>query len=152
MRKCTLVLLLLAAVSLGAAFAQSGFWGGVSFGYPGLNLHVGAEDIFNTIDGRATLGFNYIGGGFVIAADALVGLPVDTAFPLNVYAGGGPLLVAGGGAGFGLGISVFVGGEFRLVDLNFPQGGVFLELGPTLSFLPSLGAGFLGRAGFNYHF
>jgi hypothetical protein len=152
MRKFTLALLTVMVLCLGSAFAQTGYWGGVSFGFPGVNVHFGIEDLTPAFDLRANLGFSYFGGGFTLGADALFALPIETTAPIDVYAGGGPLIAAGGAAGFGFGINVLAGLEYRLTELNFPEGGVFVEIGPTLLFVPAFGGGFVGRAGFNYHF
>jgi GTPase len=52
----------------------------------------------------------------------------------------------------GVGLGAFGGVEYRLGELGLPEGGVFLEVGPTSYVVPAFGFGFNGRLGFNYHF
>jgi hypothetical protein len=81
-----------------------------------------------------------------LGVDALIDLPVViTPLPAIVYAGLGPTFtVAVEDSGFAL--QAFLG-----TDGNQP-GGVFFEVGPTVELIPATDAGFLARAGFNYHF
>jgi hypothetical protein len=165
MRKWLVITLSMLALTWGSSFAQNQvvvvveepsptvdrYWAGVSGGFPGFNLHFGVHDLISPgIDGRATLSFTYV-GAFGLGADVLIALPVEVEGPFNIYGGGG-LFGAFGGGGTAFGLNLFVGGEYRLVDANFPQGGLFLELGPALLVAPGFGAGFNGRLGFNYHF
>lgn len=152
MRKFLVSLLAVAVLGGGAAFAQSGYWAGVSAGYPGAALHFGLENVSPNLDVRINAGYNYIGtGGFALGVDALYALPVDMgAAPIGVYAGGG--LGLGIGSGVSVGLNLFAGGEFRLVDAGLPEGGIFLEAGPSLGFSPSFNFGVTARLGFNYHF
>ncbi len=155
MRKLLISLIVIAALGTGGVFAQSGFWAGVSGGYPGAQVHFGVENVFAGLDVRANLNYFYFGAaatGIGIGADVLYGLDVDTGVvPIDVYVGGGPNIQVGTGA-LGLSIDAFVGGEYRLGELNLPQGGVFLEVGPVIKILPGFSADFIGRLGFNWHF
>ncbi len=152
MRKVLVSLIAVAALGTGAAFAQGGYWAGVSAGYPGAALHFGIDDIAPALAVRLNAGYNYIGtGGFALGVDALYDLPVDMGdTPIAVYAGGG--VGIGIGAGVALGVNVFVGGEFSLAQAGLPEGGVFLEVGPAIGIIPNFGFGVSGRLGFNYHF
>jgi hypothetical protein len=150
------VIVLICMLMLGGALGQEiqGLWAGISAGYPGVNLHVGAEDILDlggqALDVRGTAGFNYVGGGAaVISADGLFGLDVDTDLPINAYAGAG--LTARIGSGFSLGIEGVAGVEYRLGDVGLPEGGVFFEVLPVLYIIP-VNFDFNARLGFNYHF
>jgi hypothetical protein len=145
---------LLVFLSFSSVFAQAnlqGYWGGVSFGSPGISFHVGAEDALGAgVDLRGNLGYNYLfSRGVSIGADALFHFDTD-AGAIDVYGGAGGFLALGGG--FGLALQGLVGGEYRLVDAGFPEGGLFFELGPDLYLAPSVFLGFTGRVGFNYHF
>lgn len=155
MRKLLISLLVIATLGTGGVFAQSGFWAGVSGGYPGAQVHFGVENVFAGLDVRANLNYFYFGPaatGIGIGADVLYGLDVDTGVvPIDVYVGGGPNIQVGAGP-LGLSIDAFVGGEYRLGELNLPQGGVFLEVGPVIKVLPGFSADFIGRLGFNWHF
>ena len=157
MRKLLISLIAIAALGAGGAFAQSGFWAGISGGYPGAQVHFGVENVFPNLDVRGNLGFAYIGApgvgtGIGLGVDVLYGLNVDTGLvPLDVYAGAGPN-IAVGAAAVGFSIDAFVGAEYRLGELNLPEGGVFLELGPAIRVLPTFTAGLIGRLGFNWHF
>jgi hypothetical protein len=122
-------------------------------------VHFGVENVFSGIDVRANVGYQYVGvAGFGLGADVLYGLNVDTGtLPLDTYVGGG--LQFGIGAGGSLGIGAFGGIEYRLGEVGLPEGGVFLEVGPSLGyrFAPvapatSVFFDFIGRLGFNYHF
>ena len=159
MRKLLISLFAVAALGTGAAFAQSGYWAGVSAGWPGAVVHFGVENVFSGIDVRANVGYQYVGvAGFGLGADVLYGLNVDTGtLPLDTYVGGG--LQFGIGSGGSLGLGAFGGIEYRLGEVGLPEGGVFLEVGPSLGyrFAPvapatSLYFDFIGRLGFNYHF
>lgn len=125
------------------------YWAGVSFGYPGVYGHFGIENALGEgADIRANVGFSYLGGGFSLGADALFNIGVNNVdAPINFYAGGGPVISAG--AAFAAGVQGIAGLEYRLSDMDFDTGGVFLEIGPVIS---TVGFGFLGRVGFNYHF
>jgi len=149
MRKLIISLLAVAVLGAGAAFAQSGTWAGVSAGWPGAALHFGLKNVVQNLDVRANLGYNYV-GGFSFGVDALYALNLDTGpEPINTYLG------AGVGFAFGVGLvpslNILVGAEYRLVEANLPQGGVFFEAGPAISVSPFV-LGFSGRIGFNYHF
>lgn len=152
MRKFVISLIAVAVLSTGAAFAQSGYWAGISAGYPGAAVHFGIEDIAPNFSVRLNAGYSYIGTrGFALGVDALYDLPVDMGdTPLSIYAGGGVGL--GIGAGMALGVNLFVGGEFSLAQAGLPEGGVFLEVGPAIGVIPAFGFGVAGRLGFNYHF
>jgi hypothetical protein len=159
MRKLVISLLAVFVLGAGSAFAQSGYWAGLSAGYPGAVVHFGVENVFPGLDVRANLGYQYLGvTGIGLGADVLYGLAVDTGtLPLDTYVGGG--LQFGIGGGGSLGIGAFGGVEYRLGDVGLPEGGVFLEIGPSLGYRFAPGAGasnvrfdFIGRIGFNYHF
>src|SRR5690554_449704 len=150
MRKFLIALIAVVTLGAGTAFAQSGYWAGFSVGYPGAALHFGIEDVTPNLGVRVNAGYNYIGSGFALGLDALYDLDVDTGTtPIDVYVGGG--LGLGIGSGIDVAINAFVGGEFRLVDAGLPQGGIFLEAGPSFSLSP-FAFGIIGRLGFNYHF
>lgn len=140
---------LLAALVLGsgAAFAQNGFYAGASAGYPGAALHFGVEDVGAAgLDARLNIGYAY-DGDFSFGVDALYGLNVDTDdLPIDVYVGGGV------GADFGgsFFLKGLVGAEYRLVEIDVPALGVFVEVGPTFDFDGGVGAD--ARLGVNYHF
>lgn len=156
MRKLLISLIAVAALGAGTAFAQSGFWAGVSGGYPGAQVHFGVENVFAGLDVRANVGFNYYGFGaptIGVGVDVLYGLDADTgAVPINVYVGGGPNFTFVGG-NLGAGVMAFVGGEYALGDLGIPELSVFLEVGPAVKLLPQpFGFDFAGRLGVNYRF
>jgi len=152
MRKLLVSLITVVALGAGVASAQGAYWAGVSAGYPGASLHFGIADIAPDFSVRVNAGFNYIGTGFSLGVDGLYALPVDMGdTPIDVYAGAGVGLGIGGGA-LGVGLNVFAGGEFNLASAGLPEGGVFLEVGPSIGFVPAFGFGVLGRLGFNYHF
>jgi hypothetical protein len=163
MQKVTVTLLTILSLSLGTALAQTvtaptplpagQYYLGVSTGGTpsGLTFHAGAV---NALDNGFTLRGNLAvgsGGSFGIGADAIANLPIATQGPLAIYAGAGPF-AALGGIENNFGINFLIGGEFRLVDLGFPTGGVFLEIGPNLNILPRFTGGFYGRGGVNLHF
>lgn len=159
MRKLLTSMVAALLVAGGAAFAQdvdvvivedSGYFAGLSAGYPGAAVHFGIDDVTTNLDARFSFGYTYAGtSGATIGVDALYELDVDTdGAPVDVYVGGGV------GANFagtfyvrGLG-----GGEFRLVDAGLPQLGVFAEVGPAFGFGTGGGFGIDGRLGVNYHF
>ncbi len=150
MRKFLVALIAVATLGAGTAFAQSGYWAGFSVGYPGATLHFGIEDISPDLSLRVNAGYNYIGSGFALGFDALYDLPIDMGTaPIDVYAGGG--IGLGVGAGVDIAVNAVIGGEFSLVDAGLPQGGVFMEVGPSISLTP-FAFGVVGRLGFNYHF
>ena len=147
------LLALVAAIALmgGAASAQD-YWAGISVGTGG-SLHFGVENLAENLDARANLGFNFLfSSGFTFGADALYHFDLDTGdLPLDVYAGGG-LAFGVYDAAFGLGVNLFGGAEYRLIEADFPEGGIFFELGPLINFVPDFAPGAVGRLGFNYHF
>jgi len=159
MRKLILSLLAVAVLGAGSALAQSGFWAGVSAGYPGAVVHFGVENVFAGLDIRANVGYQYVGvTGVGLGADVLYGLAVDTGtLPLDTYLGAG--LQFGIGEGGSLGIGLFGGVEYRLGDVGLPEGGIFLEIGPSIGYrfdppedADNFKFDFIGRLGFNYHF
>jgi hypothetical protein len=159
MRKLVISLLAVFVLGAGSAFAQSGYWAGVSVGYPGAVVHFGVENAVQGLDIRANLGYQYLGvRGIGLGADVLYNLAVDTGtLPLDTYVGGGLQFGIGGGGSLGLG--VFGGVEYRLLEVGLPEGGVFLEIGPSLGYafapaanVSSVRFDFIGRLGFNYHF
>ncbi len=151
MRKFLVSLIAVAALGAGTAFAQGGYWAGFSVGYPGAALHFGIDNISPGLAARINAGYNYIATGFSLGADVLYDLAVDTGTaPIDVYVGGGVGL--GIGAGVDIGVNAFAGGEFSLAQSGLPEGGVFLEAGPAISFSPTFRLGIAGRLGFNYHF
>jgi len=152
MRKLVITLIAVAALGTGAAFAQSGYWAGVSAGFPGAALHFGIDNIAPGFAVRLNAGYAYIAPtGFAIGVDALYDLPVDLGdAPVTVYAGGGVGLGIGGGVS--LAINLFGGAEFSLAQAGLPEGGVFLEVGPSINVVPAFRFGVVGRLGFNYHF
>ncbi len=152
MRKLMISLVAVAVLGFGAAFAQQGLWAGVSIGFPGAAVHFGVEDVAAGLDVRGNAGFNYVGvSGFSLGVDVLYGLPVNTGdLPIDVYVGGGPGVSIGAPVGFA--INAFGGAEFRLVDVGLPEGGIFLEIGPSIAILPAFAGNFVGRLGFNFHF
>lgn len=149
MRKLLVTLIAAVALSAGAAFAQTGYWGGVSAGYPGASLHFGVSDVSPNLSVRVNAGYNYVGSGFAIGVDALYALPFDAGNALDVYAAGG--LGIGIGAGVDVALNILGGAEYNLAEAGLPQGGVFLEVGPSISLSP-FSFGVTGRVGFNYHF
>lgn len=156
MRKLLVVILAVLTMGAGSAFAQSGYWAGFSVGYPGAALHFGIDDVVPNLAVRVNAGYSYVGNtGFAIGADALYELAVDMGTtPIDVYVGGGLGIGIGAGSPT-ISINALVGGEFRLIDAGLPQGGIFLEVGPSFSFnLPANRPpfGIVGRLGFNYHF
>lgn len=157
MRKLLLSMFATLVVAGGAALAQdvivvddSGYYAGLSAGYPGAAVHFGIEDVTQDLDVRFSLGYTYAGtGGATIGVDGLYTLDVDTDdAPVDVYLGGGV------GANFAgtFYIRALGGGEFRLVDAGVPQIGVFAEVGPAFGFGAGAGFGLDGRLGVNYHF
>ena len=151
MRKVILSLLAVAVLGAGSAFAQSGLWAGVSSGWPGFAVHIGVEDVFADLDVRANVNSTY-GFAFGVGADVLYDLAVDTGtLPLDTYVGGGLNLILVPGA-IGVGVGAFGGVEYRLGELGLPEGGVFLEIGPELRVLPTIGFDVNARLGFNYYF
>src|SRR5690554_7805068 len=136
MRKVLICLTVAAAALLGSSFAQGGYWAGFSVGYPGAALHFGIDNISPGLAARINAGYNYIGaGGFALGVDVLYDLAVDTGTaPIDVYVGGG--LGLGIGTGVDVAVNAFVGGEFSLAQSGLPEGGVFLEAGPSLGFNP----------------
>jgi hypothetical protein len=162
----TLILGLLAALVLGggAAFAQTGAWGGLSGGYPGAAAHFGVEDVgVENLDARVNLGYAYAGAaGFALGVDGLYGLNLDTGeLAADIYVGAGVGMVVGEA----LALKALAGGEYRFVDLDLPQVGLFLEVGPSFGIdmndedlddddeeIYDGGFGFDARLGVNYHF
>ena len=71
MRKLLISLFAVAALGTGAAFAQSGFWAGVSGGYPGAEAHFGVENVFAGLDLRANVGYSYSVGALTVGAGVL---------------------------------------------------------------------------------
>jgi hypothetical protein len=160
MRKTVIVLLLVSGWIF--SFAQPAetpttatgerYWFGVSTSFPlGPGIYFGLSDVLGGVDLRTNTSL-FLGGGLDLGVDALIDLPVViTPLPAIVYAGLGPTFtVAVEDSGFAL--QAFLGTEVRLgTDGNQP-GGVFFEVGPTVELIPATDAGFLARAGFNYHF
>lgn len=161
MRKLIVSILAFVALGLGTAQAQDAFgttvdlspdyYAGIAGGLNGGNaaffLHFGISDLITEgIGTRFSLGYS---GAMGLGADVIANLPVNTGdAPLGIYAG----------AGLGIlfiprdtrvNIGVLVGTEFRFS--NFPEGGIFLELGPAFS-VTGHGTHFNLKAGFNYHF
>lgn len=150
MRKLLVSLITVVALGAGVASAQGSYWAGVSAGYPGASLHFGIADIAPDFSVRINAGYNYIATGFSLGVDGLYALPVDMGdTPIDVYAGAG--LGLGIGSGLDVAVNLFAGGEFNLASAGLPEGGVFLEVGPSVSLAP-FRFGVLGRLGFNYHF
>jgi|SRR5690606_24450848 hypothetical protein len=150
MRKVLICLTVAAAALLGSSFAQGGYWAGFSVGYPGAALHFGIDGISPGLAARVNAGYNYIGTSFALGADLLYDLPVDTGTaPIDIYVGGGVGL--GIGAGVNVAVNAFAGGEFSLSQAGLPEGGIFLEAGPSLGFSPFV-FGVTAKLGFNYHF
>ena len=150
MRKLILSLLAVAVLGAGSAFAQSGLWAGISSGWPGAALHFGVENAVAGLDVRANVTSTY-GFALGLGADVLYGLDVDLgALPLDTYVGGGLGVVFLSSLHLYLG--AFGGIEYRLGELGLPQAGVFLEVGPDLRVLPTIGFGVNGRLGFNWRF
>lgn len=164
MRKLLLSLFMLAALGFGTASAQDAFgatvalssdyYAGASLGAGlpggfGANLHFGISNLLTEgIGARFSAGY---AGGFALGADVIANLPVNTGdAPLGIYAGGGLGIAFKSTTRVGLGI--FVGGEYRLVNAGFSDGGIFLELGPAFSIAGGGGASFNLKTGFNYHF
>lgn len=136
-----------------AQTTSSGFWLGGSLGAPGINLHVGADDLLGeNVDLRGNVGYSYLfSPGVYVGADALFDINLDTGTaPVDTYLGAGAF--ASFGSNFGLGFTGLFGGEYRLAEAGLPEGGLFLELGPDLYLAPVTRIGFTGRFGFNYHF
>lgn len=164
MRKLLLGLLAALVLGSGAAFAQTGFWAGLSGGYPGAAVHFGVEGLgIDALDARVSLGYAYAGAeGFAFGVDALYGLDLDTGeLPVDLYVGGGVGMVAGEA----FAIKALVGGEYRFGELGIPELGAFLEVGPSYGIdmnnddldddgneIYDGGFGFDARLGVNYHF
>lgn len=114
MRKFLIALFAVATLGAGTAFAQSGYWAGLSTGFPfGVSLHFGMEDLLSPgIDVRFNVKGSTFGGavqtatstvlpaqtsptatysGFVfsVGADVLYNLDLATDPNLNAYVGGG---------------------------------------------------------------
>jgi hypothetical protein len=148
MRKLVISLLAVFVLGAGSAFAQSGFWAGASVGWPGASIHFGVENVAQDLDLRVNVGSTYT-LAFSVGVDALYNLNIDTGvLPLDTYVGGGAAIGVGPVTTIGLG--VFGGIEYRLTEVDLPEGGVFFEVGPAISF-PFL-VGVVARLGFNYHF
>ncbi len=158
MRKLLITLTVIAALGTGGVFAQSGYWAGVSAGYPGAQVHFGVENVFANMDVRGNLGFAYLGSYLEVGANVLYPLNVDTGtIPLDVYVGGGPSFGFVFAGALVVGVEAFAGIEYRLIDLGLPEGGVFFEVGPKFVFVTAGGLsgsafGPMGRLGFNWHF
>lgn len=157
MRRVLITLLAITAVGAGAAFAQGNqYWAGISTGAPGTTVHFGVSDVAPSLSVRADLGYGYLGAfnGFTVGADGLYNLPINMSdMPVTVYAGLGPMIASSYNGDFGFGGNLFVGAEYRLGQVGFQPGGIFLEAGPNFmvaggSFYTNLYA----ALGFNYHF
>lgn len=148
MRKLVISLLAVFVLGAGSAFAQSGFWAGASVGWPGAAIHFGVENVVQGLDLRVNVGSTYA-LAFSVGADALYNLNVDTGMlPLDTYVGGGAAI--GVGLVTSVNVGLFGGVEYRLTEVDLPEGGVFFEVGPSISFQFLFGV--LARLGFNYHF
>jgi hypothetical protein len=148
MRKLLISLLAVFVLGAGSAFAQSGFWAGASVGWPNAGIHFGVENVVQDLDLRVNVGTTYA-LAFSVGVDALYNLNLDTGMlPLETYVGGGAAL--GVGLVTGINIGLFGGVEYRLTEVGLPEGGVFFEVGPSVS-IPFV-FGVLARLGFNYHF
>jgi hypothetical protein len=151
MRKLVISLLAVFVLGAGSAFAQSGFWAGASVGWPGAAIHFGVENVVQGLDLRVNVGSSYNFRAFSVGADVLYNLVVDTGMlPLDTYVGGG--LAIGIGPATSIGAGVIAGVEYRLLEANLPEGGIFFEVGPSLALTPAFAFGVVGRLGFNYHF
>lgn len=170
MRKFILSLLAVSVLGLGGAFGQvidvepevdfdDDYWAGVSFGFPfGVNFHFGVEDMISeNMDFRATASAGF-GGVFGLGGDLLFDLPIDTNdVPVDVYAGGG-LGVAFGeidataGMDTVFDVHLMFGGVYRLVEAGLPEGGIFAEVGPAITFGAGSNVGVNAKLGFNYYF
>ncbi len=157
MRKLLISLIMIAALGAGGAFAQTGYWAGVSGGYPTAQVHFGVENVLAGLDVRGNLSFGYF-GFLEVGASVLYDLGLDTGdVPINVYVGGGPSVGLAFAGAFVATVELLAGAEYRLSDVGLPQGGVFLELGPAYRYVGVAGFGFggfgaNGRLGFNWHF
>jgi hypothetical protein len=150
MRKLILSLLAVAVLGTGSAFAQSGLWAGISSGWPGAALHFGVENVVADLDVRANITSTYV-FGIGLGADVLYDLDVDLGtLPLDTYVGGGFDIVFL--SSLHMYVGAFGGIEYRLGELGLPEGGVFLEIGPELRVLPTIGFDVNARLGFNYYF
>jgi hypothetical protein len=148
MRKLLISLLAVSVLGAGSAFAQSGFWAGASVGFPNSGIHFGVENVVQDLDLRVNVGTTFA-LAFSVGVDVLYNLALDTGMlPLDTYVGGGVNL--GVGLVTGINVGLFGGVEYRLAEVGLPQGGVFFEVGPSVS-IPFV-FGVLGRLGFNYHF
>jgi hypothetical protein len=151
MRKLVISLLAVFVLGAGSAFAQSGVWAGASVGWPGAAIHFGVENVVQDLDLRVNVGSSYNFRSFSVGADALYGLNVDVGvLPLDTYVGGG--FAIGIGTATSIGAGLLAGVEYRLGEVDLPEGGVFFEVGPSLALTPAFAFGVLGRLGFNYHF
>jgi hypothetical protein len=148
MRKLVISLLAVFVLGAGSAFAQSGFWAGASVGWPRAGIHFGVENVVQNLDLRVSVGTAYV-LAFSVGVDALYNLNLDTGvLPLETYVGGG--IGLGVGAVTGVNIGLFGGVEYRLAEVGLPEGGIFFEVGPSVT-IPFV-VGVLARLGFNYHF
>lgn len=153
MRRVMLAILVFVILVSGTATAQGRYWAGVSAGWPGVALHFGLDNVTPDLSVRINAGYAYGGTiGFALGLDAMYDLDINTgSAPLYPYIGGG-LGLGLGSRDFALAVNLFIGGEFRLVDVGLPQGGVFLEVGPAIRVIPNFDPNVLGRLGFNLHF
>jgi hypothetical protein len=164
MRRLIASLFAMAALGFGSAFAQDAFGATVSLGpdyYAGASVGAGLPGgaSFNLHFGMSNLltqgvGVRFSAGyarAFALGADIIANLPVNTGdAPLGIYAGGGLGLAFTRDTSVGIGL--FAGAEYRLVNAGMPESGIFFEMGPAFSIAGNRGASFNLKAGFNYHF
>lgn len=145
------------ALALGAGVGQAqDNWAGIRSGYPfGLAVHYGIENAVGVDNDLRVTGRVYVRGGnasFGVGVDYLRTVVVES--PFEVYVGAGPAVGFQGDGDFFIDLHALAGGEFRFVDFNLPELGIFIEgaIGATIgtggSRVPDGGA----TVGFNYHF
>lgn len=150
MRK-TLIALIAAVALLGSsAFAQSGYWAGVSASLAGPSVHFGVKDAIPGFDLRANLGTNYGFSNFSVGATLLL-FPDFAVSDVDAapYLGAG--FTAGLGSSFDLTLDLLGGLSFALADLGFTNVGFFAEAGGALRW-PLGGSGLVVRGGVNFGF
>lgn len=142
--------------SAAAARDDDRFWFALAFGAPlGGTLWFGVEDMLAPVDLRAGLSAT-AAGEFGLSLEALFELPIRFGtLPAEVYLAAGPTLLAdlAGGVDSATGeLRTLLGVQYRLGPDGSEPGALFVEVGPSLRFLPADGTGVVMQAGFAYRF
>jgi hypothetical protein len=150
MRKTLLAIFVAIAMLGSSAFAQSGYWAGLSASLAGPSVHFGVKEVIPGFDLRANIGSSYGFGNFSVGATMLLFPDFEVSeVDAAPYLGAG--FTAGLGSTFDLTLDVLAGLSFAIADLGFSDVSFFAEAGGALRW-PLGASGLLIRGGVNFGF